>query len=197
MGEPIPTGPIVPEAEPTIEPELLAPPTSPEQPAIDPLQLTGRLNSQTRPTASSVSALLPRATKAGSKMAGSQIRQTSGASDKLSEKISFALSQQRGNDASSQANTGRRTTMSDMTSPAPLQAVGSRKPAVAANSPQSTSVSAGGSQLNLRGRQFRGPEQIPGNHSTTPPSSWEVRQTAPAAKQATGPAGRPSPAFRR
>ena len=94
MGEPIPTGPAVPEAVPTIEPERLLPPPAPEKSSADPLQLTGSDRSilQAKPTARPVSQAISAGSAGPRKPA---IQQTNSiARDTLSEKIAFALNSQ-------------------------------------------------------------------------------------------------------
>ena len=121
MGEPIPPGPAVPEAIPTIEPELLLPPPAPEKRATDPLQVTGSDRSilQTdpadRPTSHSIF----------TEQRGSQIRQTSGASrDTLSEKIAFALTNQSPPEHAAEAPATNRNASPEIASPRPLPRLG-------------------------------------------------------------------------
>ena len=185
MGEPIPVGPAVPEAEPTIEPELPLPPPEPRQPAADPPQLTSSSQSilQTRQAS-----LNPRGPISSSVRGGAPIRPTSGTRDTLSERIAFALSQQGGSNGSPVAAAAaptasvKRGVSQNIASGGRTQATARAEPAVRFSTSATAARPIGANTSGFR------------LESTVQPSSSPVRSSAPAAAPSDA---QPSQAFRR
>ena len=197
MGEPIPTGPAVPEAVPTIESELLLPPPAPEKRATDPLQVTGSDRSilQTDP------ADRPTSRSIFTEQRGSQIQQTSGVSrDTLSEKIAFALTNQSPPEHAAEApatNRTDRTASPEIASPRPLPRLGAQSGSSETNFSTSSaarrvnaSINAS-SELRLRGSKPR--SSIPTESTVNP---YPTRPASAAASSAT-PIAQPPRGFRR
>ncbi|MEC7696012.1 MAG: TolC family protein, partial [Planctomycetota bacterium] len=192
MGEPIPVGPAVPEAEPMIEPELQLPLPSPEprQPAAEPPQLTGsRSILQTKQARqASLNSRAPVSSGVSGTVGGAaQIRPTSGTRDMLSEKIAFALSQQGASNqspvaAAAPAESVKRGVSKKMASGDRPETATSSKPAVRFSTSDAPAPAA---RVNATGFRVK---------STMQPSSSPVRSSAPAAAP---PDARPSQAFRR
>ena len=190
MGEPIPTGPTVPEAVPTLEPELLLPPPStptlPEKNSVDPLQLTGsdrsilRTDPAVRPTSLAISS--PRAEN--------RIQPTTGnARDTLSEKIALALASQSP-PQNAITEPSLNTTFAEERYPQQVrresESAFSSAPSNHAN--QSSSVRAS-STLRLRGST---PAKQAGTQSTA-----DRHPLTSSALRSTDPATQPTRTFRR